>query len=353
MDETAATNAPGGAQPLAGAPGWIITEGRAGMVVQARGVADALGLVVDYKEVHPRGFYRLAAPWGPVDPAERFGQPGSRFAPPWPAVAIACGRASIPYIRLLKRKAGARTFTVVLQDPRSGPRTADLIWVPEHDRLRGPNVITTLVSPHGFPPERIAALRSTVPPEIAALPEPRVAVILGGRNAVYRYSEADHARLEASLRALAALGVGFMVTPSRRSHPEIVTAAERGTSGARRIFWDGSGDNPYPQFLAHADAFVVTGDSVNMAGEACATGRPVWIFEPAGGSAKFSRYHDALRAYGATRPLPERMDAWQSWSYRPLHSAHIVAAEIERRWQRRLAMVPGLMDRQGDVDAGQ
>ena len=37
----------GAARPLAGAQGWIITDGKAGMDVQARGVADALGLAVE------------------------------------------------------------------------------------------------------------------------------------------------------------------------------------------------------------------------------------------------------------------------------------------------------------------
>ena len=62
------------------------------------------------------------APWGPVDPREGFGDPAGRFAPPWPVIALATGRLSIPYIRLLKRHAGIATYTVVLQDPKTGPR---------------------------------------------------------------------------------------------------------------------------------------------------------------------------------------------------------------------------------------
>src|SRR5690606_35635480 len=79
---------------LAGARAWIITDGKAGMDVQARGVADALGLDYEMKRVAPRGIWRVLAPWGPVSPADRPGSPGSPLAPPWPAVAIATGRAS-------------------------------------------------------------------------------------------------------------------------------------------------------------------------------------------------------------------------------------------------------------------
>ncbi|MGQ0673862.1 MAG: mitochondrial fission ELM1 family protein [Hyphomicrobium sp.] len=326
-------------RPLAGARAWIITDGKAGMNVQARGVADALGLDTTMQCVTPRGLSGLLAPWGPVDGSERFGQAGSRFAPPWPVVAIATGRASIPYIRAIRRAAGASTFTVVLQDPKTGTGTADVIWVPAHDTRRGPNVITTLTAPHSFSPEKLAALRAAVPPAIAALPAPRVAVILGGKNAVYKFTEADDARLAGALASLAAHGASFMVTPSRRTHQRLIHAAEAATRSAPRLFWDGEGANPYPDFLAHADLFVVTADSVNMTGEACATGRAVYVFEPSRGSAKFRRFHAALNGCGATRPLPAAFDAIGTWSYEPLDSAHNIAREIERRWTGRAAVL--------------
>lgn len=331
--------------PLAGATGWIITDGKAGMDVQARGVADALGLTYVMKRVEPRGLWRMTAPWGPVAPSERFGKPGAAFEPPWPAVAIATGRASIPYIRALKRKAGPGTFTVVLQDPKTGPRTADLVCVPAHDRLRGPNVLTTLTAPHSFTAARLAALRAAPPPEIAALPAPRIAVVLGGKNAVYKFTDADDERLEVALRSLAALGASFLVTPSRRTHPRLIERVDKATRGAPRILWRGEGANPYADFLANADALVVTADSVNMTGEACATGKPVYVFHPSRGSDKFRRFHAALEGHGAARPLPDRVEQLPAWTYEPLDSAATIAAEIERRWQRRASMLSGLVSR--------
>ena len=330
------------AKPLAGASAWVITDGKAGMDVQAKGVADALGVAVEMKRVEPRGLYRFTAPWGPPDHKTRFGKPDGHFAPPWPKIAIATGRASIPYIRALKRRAGLQTFTVVLQDPKTGAGTADLIWVPEHDTRRGANVITTLTAPHSFSPERFAALRASVPADIAALPHPRVAAILGGKNAVYKYTDACDARFAGALRSLARLGASFMITPSRRTHERLVRKVREATDGAPRILWDGTGDNPYPQFLAQADLLVVTADSVNMTGEACATGRPVYVFEPSEGSAKFTKFHTALRKAGATRPLPAVIDNLEGWDYTPLDSAATIAAEIERRWLARAAFLSGL-----------
>jgi uncharacterized protein len=324
---------------LGGKSAWIVTDGKAGMDVQAKGVADALGLAYEMKRVEPRGLARVFAPWGPVGAHERFGQPGSRFAPPWPVIAISTGRASIPYIRALRRMAGVATFTVVLQDPKSGPNTSDLIWVPEHDRLRGPNVITTVTSPHSFTQWRLAELRRELPEAIRALPKPIVAVILGGKNGTYQFSDADDDRLERALKSIGDLGASFVVTPSRRTHKRLLNVVRAATEGRPRIIWDGEEPNPYPNFLAAADWVVVTADSVNMTGEACATGRPVYVFEPGGGSAKFSRFHDALRRYGATRPLPPKLNALETWDYPPLDSASIIAAEIERRYARRAQML--------------
>ncbi len=325
---------------LAGRTGWVVTDGKAGMVVQARGVADALGLDYVLKTVKPRGLARWLAPWGPVGSRERFGEVGSEFAPPWPAVAIATGRASIPYMRALRRAAGMACYTVVLQDPRTGPNTADLVWVPQHDRLRGPNVITTLTSPHSFSRERITELRAAVPTDIARLPKPRVSVVLGGRNAAYKYRDEDYERLQAGLGGIAALGASFMITTSRRTHERLLDVVDRVTARSPRILWTGDGANPYADFLAHADNLVVTADSVNMTGEACATGRPVYVFTPSGGTAKFSSFHEGLRKYGATRELPAIFDQFEDWSYEPLDSARLIASEVLRRWQRRCEVLP-------------
>jgi mitochondrial fission protein ELM1 len=324
---------------VAGRSGWIISDGKTGNDVQTRGVFDALGLDYDVKPVDPKGIWKALSPWGPVDPSERFGTPASQFRPPWPEFAISIGRLTTPYIRKLKRAAGLATFTIILQNPKVGPRAADLFWVPEHDTLRGPNVITTLTAPHGFTARRLQQLRATMPADIGALPRPRIAVLLGGPNGDYRYPPAALARLASALRSLIELGAGLLITPSRRTPGAVAGFVRDATEGAPRIFWDGTGENPYPQFLAHADAFIAPADSVNMTGEPCATGKPVYVFEPEGGSSKFTRFHEALRARGATRPMPERFARLDAWTYAPLNSSETIAAEIARRWVKRRQML--------------
>jgi mitochondrial fission protein ELM1 len=321
-------SAPSGVLP--GRSCWIFSDGKAGNDVQTFGVAKAMGLVPLLKRVAPSGVQKLLSPWAGVAKRERFGQTGAAFAPPWPDIALAIGRLTTPYVRELKRRAGDATFTVILQDPKVSLSAADLFWVPEHDRLRGPNVITTLTAPHGFSAQAIAALRREMPPEYMSLPQPRVAVLLGGSNGDYRYSQAALQRLRCALESLGTRGASFLITPSRRSEPAIVECARRATEAFPRLFWDMQGRNPYPEYLAFADVFLTPADSVNMTGEPCATGRPVYVFHPDGGSPKFTRFHAALNRYGATRPFPDTFVRLERWNYAPLNSAALIADQIAR-----------------------
>ncbi|MDX2264995.1 MAG: mitochondrial fission ELM1 family protein [Hyphomicrobiales bacterium] len=321
-------------QPCAQAlRGWIISDGKAGHLAITTGVAEAMGLQYKIIPVAPRGLRRIFAPWVPVSPAKRPGGAASPFRPPWPDFVFAAGRTTIPYLRAIYWAAYGETFTVAFQDPRIGARTADLIWAPLHDKLRGPNVINTPVAPHGFTPQRLAAIAAHPPEKFAALPSPRIAVLIGGPSGAYVYSAGDASRFERLLGSAAKLGASFMMTGSRRTPAEFLTRAKRAVGAAPHIVWSGTGENPYAQFLACADLFLVTSDSVNMTGEAAATGRPVYVFHPSGGRAKFERFHETMRGLGVTRDAPEAFDGLGAWSYAPLDAAGDVAAEIMRRWR--------------------
>jgi hypothetical protein len=325
---------------LDGRSAWVFSDGKAGHEAQCLGVIEALGLTPEIKRANLSGVYKLMAPWGPLPSGERPRASGGS----WPAFAFATGRTTIPYIRSLRRLAGFSTYTVILMDPKTGPNSADLIWVPEHDRRRGPNVITTSTAPHRYSRARLEALREVVPTEIGALPKPRIACLIGGPNGDYRYTDADEERLISSLQALADSGAGLMITTSRRTPERISVRLRQAVAGKSAIFWSGEGANPYPDFLAHADAFVITADSVSMTCEAAATGRPLFVFTPTGGSPKFDRFHAGLAAYGATRPLPTSGEPLSNWGYKPLHSAETIAAEIRKRWLKRAELLPGLMN---------
>ncbi len=303
----------------------VLGSGRIGHEINALGVVEALGGAHEWRSVAPRYLYGRLAPWGPVDPRDAAALQG-----PAPDILIASGRVTVPYARALKRTY-PKLFAVFLQDPRWARGEMDLIWVPEHDALRGPNVIATLTSPHPFSPLRLAAARATPDSRLAALPAPRCMVALGGPSGAQHFTSGDHDRMRAAVRAIRAQGYSVMATPSRRT-PAALTEAVRDALGDG-FLWDGAGENPYPAMLALADAILVTGDSANMVGEAAATGAPVHVFEPSGGqSKKLARAIDGLIARGAAQRWSGRIE---SFRYAPVDSSGEIAAEILRRYALR------------------
>jgi mitochondrial fission protein ELM1 len=304
---------------------WVLSDGKAGDEGQCLGVADALGLSPEIRRIAPRAAFAWAMPWGPIDPREAPGRPGSPLAPPFPDLVIASGRRAAPYLRAVKRASAGRTFTVFLKDPRSGTRAADLIWVPEHDRLRGENVVVTLTPPHRVSPPRLEAARISPDPRLAGLARPRVAVLAGGPSRHHRFSDADSARFLTDLARLAETGTTLMITASRRSPPALREGLQALVVRRGGFFWDGAGENPYVSLLAVADAIVVTADSYNMAGEAAATGAPILVFEPTGGHPKLTAFFEGLERHGAVRPFAGRLEAW---TYEPLDATPIIAEAV-------------------------
>jgi hypothetical protein len=315
---------------------WVVTDGKAGDETQCLGVADALGLSAEVKRIAPRIPWSWLMPWGPPDPREAPGRAGGPLARPFPDIAIASGRRAVTYLRALKSASAGRTFTVFLKDPRTGPGTADFIWVPEHDPLRGPNVMVTPTAPHRISAARLAALRASPDPRLAPLKQPRVALVLGGDSKAYRFTGDDIVRLTAQVAALGNGGAGLMATASRRTPAALAEGVKAVIRQKHGFFWDGAGENPYPAMLALADAVVVTADSTNMVGEACATAKPVLVFEPSerspGSAAKIKRYLDGLTRAGAVRSFQGRLE---SYAHEALDSTPLIAAAIADAWHRR------------------
>lgn len=304
---------------------WVLSDGKAGDEQPCIGVAEAMGLEPEIRRVAPRPPFSWLTPWGPIDPRDGVTRAGSPIAPPFPDLVIATGRRAVPYVRAVKAASHGRTYTVILKDPRTGPSAADLIWVPDHDGLRGPNVITTPTSPHRVSAGRLAAARRDPDPRLAALPGRRVALLAGGDSRHHRFKARDIERLVALVRQLADSGASLMITPSRRTPAPLREALAELAGNGRGFFWDGSGENPYVPILALAEAIVVTGDSANMVGEAAATGAPVFVFEPSGGHPKLRAFIAALERHGAVKPFAGRLEAA---TYQPLDSTPRIAEAV-------------------------
>ena len=255
-----------------------------------------------------------------------------RLATP-PVVAIGCGRQGALATRLL-RGAGSRVIQIL--DPRIDPRHWDRVVVPAHDRLEGDNVIRMLGSLHPVDDLWLAQARSDFP-AAAALPTPRVALLVGGPGRHWPMDDAGFASALAELTAGVREAGGSLLAVASRRTPPAWRALLRGSGAA--VAWgdETDGPNPYRGLLGWADAIVCTADSVNMLSEASATAAPVHVL---GGELLQGRpraFLQDLIARGRVRPFTP---ALMPFAVTPLRETGRVAKTL-REWLEASGVLPG------------
>jgi uncharacterized protein len=316
--------------PASDLSAWVITDGKIGIVNQAVGLAEAIGVPFVEKTV------ALSLPWRwlPANlwPSGTLGtarpdRAEDALTPPWPDLIISCGRQAVGPARAVKAKSGA--FHAHIQHPRMLLSTFDVLIVPAHDRLEGDNVIVTNGAIHRVTPARLKAAAADFATLLAPLPRPLIAVLIGGGSKSHRLTTERCKNIVAQLQNFAkSTGGGLAITTSRRTGAENEAILRDALSGPDVFFWDGAGENPYFGLLGLADHIVVTADSVNMVSEACRTGKPVHVIDLDGGSAKFTAFHKSFRDAGFTRMFSGEA---AQWTYEPLDETGRAAAEIRRR----------------------
>jgi mitochondrial fission protein ELM1 len=312
---------------------WVLHDGKAGMASQALGLAEATGFPFVEKSLTIHLPWAFLPPQLWLAPLAAVSDNGLKLRPPWPDLVIGCGRNTAAPALAIRRASGGRTVAAQVQDPRIGRNEFDLLLVPEHDRLRGPHIVTTMGALNRVTAAKLAAARLQFP-ELAALPRPILGVLIGGSNRAYHLT-LDRLRevADAIAESLRATGGSVVLTPSRRTGEAGIALLRERLAGLPAAIWDGTGDNPYYAYLAIADAFLVTGDSVSMISEAAATSRPVHILGLDGGDAKFARFHEAMRDAGITRPFTGRVE---SWEYPPLDDTARAGAALRTLVLNRL-----------------
>ena len=307
---------------------WVLADDRAGNRSQCMGVAQALGLSFETRELRYgilAGFPNtlLGASFAGLTATSRAG-----LSPPWPEAVIAAGRRTAPVARYIKRLSGGRTRLFQIMHPGGGSSDFDLIAVPNHDTAGdGPNILRITGAPHGMTNTRLVAAATEWGQRLENLPRPRIVLIVGGstRNRRFGVDMARELGRIASGMAVAS-GGSLMVTTSRRTDDAGEALLTEINVPAHIHRWEDSGDNPYIGYLGLADAVIVTGESVSMCSEACAVPVPVYIYGPPELiSAKHRRFHEELFQRGFARPLDGRLD---EWTHPPLNAANSIAHEI-------------------------
>lgn len=302
---------------------WIVSEGLAGLQAQALGLAEAAGLSSELRVLKP------SAPWKWVA-AKLWPNPlaavAGSLAAPLPNLVIGCGGMAGAVLAALR---GQSVQVVQVQNPRMNLRHYDLIIANTHDELTGPNVVVTRTALHRVTPERLAQESERWFDRLAPFRRPLVAVLLGGSNGRYRLDREIGGRLATDLAAMIRRdNVGVVVTPSRRTDPEVTNLLRDALTPLGGWVWDLTGDNPYFGMLALADMIVVTQDSVSMISEAAATSVPVMVAPLPGKSRRQGLFLKTMLDESRVRMFDGRFAAWP---VAPLNDTPLAAAEMQRR----------------------
>jgi len=225
------------------------------------------------------------------------------------------------------RMRGFCTATAAMLVPRMRLGKFDAILAARHDGIHGANVIITRTALHRVTAERLDAERAIWAPRFAAYKRPLAAVLLGGSNGRYRFEAAQAAVLAENLAKIAR-DFGLIITPSRRTAPEVIAHLRAVLEPLGAWIWDFTGENPYFGMLACADVLIATADSVSMVSEAVATSAPVYIVRLPGKSSRIGAFMDDLVKDGRVRDFTGRLDLWHA---KPLDDTAEAGAELRRR----------------------
>ena len=304
---------------------WVVSDGTPGMRLQAIALGQALQKAKNPKarlediiltppwllRYMPRIAKALPLTWlrAMIEPALpiKFHQ----FLPF--TIVITCGRRmaglSIAMQRLGKGGAYNTTFfkriqTIHIQDPRLSPSYFDVLIVPQHDRARGPNVVTSMASLNRLNNANITDAAGTLDLKWSSLPPPRVAVLLGGNNRNYDISIAMVNQMAERLKRFATTnGTSLALIPSQRTPSEFLNNFTKELQQIPHVITDPKDKNPYPGILGIADVIIVTSDSVNLASEAAITGKPILIADWQNETGRIGAFHEAMARAGHTMPL--------------------------------------------------
>jgi len=263
---------------------WAVLCYRHGDNAQILAVAEGLGWPFEVKRLDYRWFGYALDVWRHEMLLGIDAEASGPLQPPWPDLVISASMRNEPVCRWIRRQSGGRTRYIHLGRTWGRLETFDLVVTSPEFRLRRlPNIHHNALALTRVSEPKLAEAATTWAPPLAHLPRPWTAVLMGGYGGPYALDAGKARRLGEAANAMAAeRGGSLLVTTSARTRRALARALRGAITVPAHVFeWrPDSPDNPFYGYLALADSFIVTADSASMLAEACATRRPVYMFDP-------------------------------------------------------------------------
>ena len=302
----------------------LLTQGMHGMVSQVEGLAKALGLSYKHQTVKLKSFWNLIPPkFSPI--SENLIQ--DKFVCD-SKIIISCGRKSVIPSIALKKRLGKEIFTIHIQNPKVSLKHFDLIVSPEHDNLKGDNVISTTGAIHYLTKKEIKENSNYLGLEREK--KKLVAFIIGGPNKYYAYSEKIiHQTFNKVKTLFTPDKYKIVVIPSYRTPANIIKKAYDTFNLNHHVIKEVD-KRAYLSALAISDHIVVTCDSTSMISEAAITGKPVYIamMKAIKNNYRFKKFYTKLKKLGIIKELENNVE---NWSYDNLNEVNRIAPFIKSK----------------------
>ncbi|MDO5675574.1 MAG: ELM1/GtrOC1 family putative glycosyltransferase [bacterium] len=225
----------------------------------------------------------------------------SLLRPPWPDLVITIGRRGVPAARWVQKQSGGRSKLVHLGRPWGPLHWFDLIvTTPQYGLPKRENVLhnSLPISSQSKLSNQCSQRSSQTQHDcrdtavwldrFSTLPRPWIALLSGGTSRPYVFDKETGTALGRAASAFAqAQGGSLLLTAGRRCPAVSFTALSAAIKACGCPSYihnphnphESGQDNPYAAYLALADRFIVTSDSVSMAADACLSGKPVSVYE--------------------------------------------------------------------------
>ena len=306
----------------------LLTQGMHGMVSQVEGLAKALNLNFKHQNIKLKTFWNYIPPkFSPISEnlvKDKFVCDSK--------VIISCGRKSVIPSIALKKRLGNEIFTIHIQDPKVSFKHFDLIISPEHDNIKGDNVINTKGAIHYLTKKEIKENSNYLDVNLDKKKQ-IVSFIIGGPNKYYDYSDQELHKLFTKVKTLFTPDKFKMVIiPSYRTPEEVIKKAYDAFSSNHHVVKTVD-KKAYLSSLAIADFMIVTCDSTSMISEAAVTGKPVYIamMKSKKRNTRFKKFYSQLSNLGITKELNNVVE---NWSYESLNEVIRIAPLIKSRMKQ-------------------
>ena len=306
--------------------GILLTEGMHGMISQVEGLAKALDIDFTHHKVELNNFWKLIPPiFTPVSQIVYKKLDHSGFD-----LIISCGRKSIITSIHLKNTSNKKVFNIHIQDPKVNLDNFDFIVAPEHDAIKGQNVITTKGAIHYLTENEINENKDYLNSFIKKDHREVWALILGGPTKYYDYSKKNMKHIFSILyKLLQKHDFQLVVIPSMRTPINTIDYAKEYLGESHTIIKNVD-KKAYLSALAISKNIVVTCDSSSMISEAALTGKPIYVanIEPKKNDKRFQSFKNLFRELNITRNLGEEVE---TWNYQKLDETNRIANIIKKK----------------------